>query len=126
MREDANFRNMKDNVMGWLVEIAAEGVKCIRAAEGCSTHSIAMGYNEIVFLLKRILTKILPNAKTTSLQLSIINGRQRHRVPFSVLGFLIISSSMVVLYLNRNQLSLHYILRHYKSWNMFIHENSRI
>ena len=75
--------------MGWLVEIAAEEVKCMRAAEECWTYSIAMGYDEIVFLLKRILTKILPNAKTNSLQLSIINGRQRPRVPCSVLDFLI-------------------------------------
>ena len=98
MREEANLRNRKDNVMGWLVEIAAEEVKCIRGAEECSTRSIAMGYDGIVFLLKTILTKILPNAKPTSLQLSIINGRQRPKVPFSVLGFLITYSNSSLLF----------------------------
>ena len=37
--------------MGWLIEIASEEVKCICATEECSTHSIAMGFDKIVFLL---------------------------------------------------------------------------
>ena len=78
--------------MGWLVEIASEKVKCICAAEERSTHSIAMGFDEIVFplIFFFFLTKILPNAKTTSLQLSIFNGRQRARLPFSIFDLLII------------------------------------
>ena len=42
----------------WLEEIAAEEVKRICTAEEFSTHCIAMGYDETVFLSKRILTKL--------------------------------------------------------------------
>ena len=51
-RERDDLKNRKDNVMGWLVEIAPEEVRCICAAEESSTHSITMGCDEIIFLLK--------------------------------------------------------------------------
>ena len=53
-REGDDPKDKKDNVMDWLVEIAPEEVRCICAAEECSSHSIAMGCDEIIFPLKFI------------------------------------------------------------------------